>query len=376
MIPSVRRHGALMLRALALLALLALTAGVRADRLVLFAGGGSETGDAAATKAKLVQPFGIDFDKDGNAYIVEMTNAGGRVAKVDRAGLLTVVAGDAMESSDDGDVPAKKASFKGMHGLAIAPGGRDVFLADTYNARIRKYDPSSDVISTFAGMIYPREKPYKYQYSGDGGPARQAKFSGVYCVAFHPAGDKLYAADLENRRVRVVDLKSGTVDLVAGNGTKGLPKDGADAKDSPLVDPRAVAVDKKGNVYVLERNGNALRVVDSAGKIRTVVGTGAKGNDGDDGPALKATLNDPKHLCVDHDGDVVIADSGNHVIRKYSPATGKIVRIAGTGTKGNSGDGGDALTTPLNSPHGVTVHPNGTLYIVDSNNGRVLRLEK
>jgi sugar lactone lactonase YvrE len=174
----------------------------------------------------------------------------------------------------------------------------------------------------------------------------------------------------------VIDMKTGAVSLVAGDGKKGVPKDGADAKSSPLVDPRAVAVDRKGYVYILERSGHALRVVDADGKIRTVAGTGKPGNTGDDGDARMATLNGPKHLCVDRDDNVIIADSANHVVRKYTPANGKIVRLAGTGKKGDSAAGGDPVAVSLNEPHGVCVHRDGTLYIVDSLNHRVFRWEK
>ena len=93
------------------------------------------------------------------------------------------------------------------------------------------------------------------------------------------------------------------------------------------------------------------------GKIRTVAGTGKAGNTGDGGDARKATLNGPKHLCVDLDDNVIIADTANHVIRKYTPKDGKIVRLAGTGKKGDSGDGGDPLNVAFNEPHGVYVHP-------------------
>src|SRR5207253_1971058 len=112
-----------------------------------------------------------------------------------------------------------------------------------------------------------------------------------------------------------VDMPSGTIRLIAGNGERGVPADGAVAREAPLVDPRAVAADGSGNVYILERGGHALRVVDRDGKIRTVAGTGKAGPASDDGPALKATLRGPKHLCLDHDGNVVIADTDNHCIR-------------------------------------------------------------
>jgi NHL repeat-containing protein len=339
---------------------------VYADRLVLVAGGGSGVENVAATQAKLIAPFGIDFDKAGNMYIAELS--GQRVLKVDAKGELGIVAGAGEKGNTGDDGPARKAQFNGMHSLAVAPDG-DVYLADTWNNRVRKYDPKTGRITAVAGAGAKG-------YAGDGGPALKAEFGGIYCVAFDAKGTKLYLTDLDNRRIRVVDMASGVVDLVAGNGKKGVPDDGADAKTSPLVDPRAAVVDRNGNVYILERAGHALRVVDPKGKIRTLVGTGKAGATGDGGDAPTATLNGPKHLCMDLEDNVIIADTANHVIRKYLPKQKKIIRLAGSGKKGSSGAGGPALQTPLNEPHGVHVHSSGTLYIVDSNNHRVFRLEK
>src|SRR5205814_8971062 len=115
-----------------------------------------------------------------------------------------------------------------------------------------------------------------------------------------------------------------TVRLVAGNGAKGVPADGSDAITSPLFDPRAVAVAKSGDVYVLERSGHALRVIDTKGKIRTVVGTGKAGPWTPTENPREATLKGPKHLCVDKDDNVLIADSENCVIRKYLPRENKL----------------------------------------------------
>jgi sugar lactone lactonase YvrE len=338
----------------------------QADRLELVAGGGNGADSGPAKEAKLIAPFGVGFDRGDNMYIVELT--GQRLLRVDGKGMFRIVGGTGRKGNSGDDGAALKATFNGMHSLAVAPNG-EVYLADTWNNRIRKYNPHSGMVTAFAGTGVKGAR-------GDGGPALKADFGGIYSIAFDAKATKLYLADLDNRRVRVIDMAKGTVDLVAGNGEKGVPKDGADAKASPLVDPRAVAVDRRGQVYILERGGHALRVVDPSGKIRTVAGTGKPGASGDGGPAKSATLRGPKHLCIDRDDNVIIADSGNHLIRKYQPKDGKIVRIAGNGEKGESGKGGPPLDTPLNEPHGVHVHADGTLYIVDSNNDRVFRLVK
>jgi streptogramin lyase len=140
------------------------------------------------------------------------------------------------------------------------------------------------------------------------------------------------------------------------------------------VDPRAVVSDAAGGFYILERGGNALRHVDPEGRIRSVAGTGKEGFSGDGGPALEATLRGPKHLCMDRDGSVLIADAENHMIRRYSPKTGLLTAVAGTGRAGGGAPGQDPLKTELRRPHGVTLGPEGRLYITDTYNNRILRL--
>ena len=327
------------------------TATANAQRLTLVAGGGTATG-GNATNCRVHAPFGIDFDRAGNGYIVEMAG-GERVLKIDTAGKLSVFAGTGEKGGTGDNGPALEARFNGMHSLAIGRDG-DIFIADTWNNRIRRI--ADGKIFTFAGTG-------KRGFSGDGGPARDAEFGNVYCVAFDAPKENLFVADLDNRRIRAINLKSGIVITIAGNGQRGIPVDGARAKDAPLVDPRAVAVDSKGSVYILERSGHALRRVDRDGTIRTVAGSGKKGNA--EGEALKAEFNGPKHICVDATDNVIIADTDNHVIRKYLAKENKVVRIAGA----ESGE------FRLKQPHGVQLDKNGALYIADSLNNRIVKTE-
>lgn len=340
---------------------------LQAERLVLVAGGGDKGDGSPAAEARLHSPFGIDFDSSRTMFIVELE--GGHVHRIDPQGIFTTIAGTGSEKGDAGDGgPAKGATFNGMHSLAVAPSG-DIFIADTWNNRVRKIDPRSGTIGPFAGTG-------KKGYSGDGGPALKADCGGIYCVAFSTDAKILYLADLDNRRIRAVDMATGLIHSIAGNGAQGVPADGAPAREQPLVDPRAVAADRDGNVYILERGGHALRVVNPSGAIRTIAGTGKPGPAADSGPAITATLRGPKHLCIDRDGNVIIADTDNHVIRKYVPKTGLLVRIAGAGKAGSAGVGGPAEKVELNQPHGVHVDRDGTLYIVDSLNNRILKMMK
>ncbi len=331
---------------------------LRAEKIVLVAGGGKDAVGIPAIEAKLKEPFGAEVDHAGNMFIVEMA-MGNRLLKMDPKGLLTHIAGTGKAGFSGDGGPALAAEFNGPHNLAVLPDG-NVLIGDTWAGRVRKVDVKAGTVTSLAGYTVPAEK---------------ARSSGPYCITLDFTGTKLFIADLT--RIHELDLTSGKSRVVAGNGKKGRPEDGAVATEAPLVDPRAVAPDRKGNLYILERGGNALRVVMPDGKIKTVVNaSGKKGGTGDGGPALEATMNGPKHLCVDLEDNVIIADAESHLIRKFTPKDGQLRRVAGTGKPGPGKLGGSPLECDLARPHGVTVHRDGTVYITDSYNNRILRIEK
>lgn len=323
-------------------------------RIEPIAGGTQTAAGAPASEVKLTEPFAVSFDSKGNWYICEYK--GQRILRVNKDGSTTVVAGTGTAGFSGDGGPAVQAQLKDPHGIVITKDDQ-MYIADTLNHRVRRLNLKTGKIDTVAGTG-------EAGFSGDGGPAAKAQFNGTFGIDLSADERKLYVADLNNRRVRAIDLRSGIVSTVAGNGAAGVPADGAKAAESPLMDPRAVAADAKGNLYILERRGNALRVVDRDGKIRTLVGPGT----------VKPDMNGPKHLTVDRKGRVVIADAENHLIRRYDPATRQLTTIAGTGAKGNKVIAGDPLHSELNRPHGVTVDRNGVLYITDSYNHRILRL--
>ena len=309
-----------------------------------------EGGPVRTQPNPLNHPFGVDFDGKGNMYIVELK--GGRVHKLTTDNKLVTIAGDGSKGYGGDGGFAKEATFNGMHNVAVTYSGV-VYISDSWNYCIRRIDDSSDTITTYVGTG-------KRGFNGDGGPLKKATFSYIMCITMNEKRDKIFIADIQNRRIRVADLKSKRVATIAGNGKKGLPEDGAKAKESPLMDPRAVAPDSKGNVYVLERGGHALRVVRPDGKIYTVVGTGKKGKK--NGPGKKATLGAPKHICVDDQDNVYIADEANDLIRKYDAKTGLVSTTLGQGK------------VKLDYPHGVTWEK-GKIYVVDTGHNRILRID-
>ena len=193
-------------------------------------------------------------------------------------------------------------------------------------------------------------------------------------VAVDSAGN-VYIADGWNRRIRKVDAATRTIITIAGTGDRGYGGDGGPATQARL-SPSGVTVDGAGNIYIADGGNNRIRKVDAAtGTISTIAGTGEWGDSGDGGPATEARLAFPNDVAVGTTGDVYVSDNSNNRIRKIDVATGTISTIAGTGEQGHSGDGGPATEAGLYSPGGVAVDGSGNVYIADSVNNRIRKID-
>ena len=245
----------------------------------------------------------------------------------------------------------------------------NVFFADRLNFRVRRIDGTTSAISTVAGNG-------SKVYFGDGELATKAGLVEPNGVALSRDGKTLLIADVAGHRIRRVDLTSGLITTFAGTGRPSHDGDGGPADLASIWGARAVDVGPDGSVYILEREGNRLRVVNpKTGIITTVAGTGTKGYTGDGGPALTTTFNGPKELAVDSKGNVWIVDTENHVIRELTlrpeqsrqwPETANPAAMVTADRQPGPGS---------NRPHGVAVGPDGSCWIADTNNHRVRLVE-
>ena len=347
-------------------------------------GGGAELGDGGAPgEAAISHPLGVAAGPDGAVYIADSWANRVRVVAPATAEErpddgadpgqdhdIATVAGsgegipdDADDQDDDGGwlsggATLLEARLDTPRGVALGPNGT-LYIADTGSNRVREIEAGSDRVRTIAGTGSPSDE-------GDGGPATEADLNAPSGLDVHDG--VLYIADKWNNRIRAVDLKSGTIDTVAGAATLSMPLD--------------VAVDDDGVLFVADSGNNRVcRVGPDDQQCTTVVGdfdddaAQAEADQQDGGPAGNAALMSPMGVALGPDGTLYIADTGYARIRAYDPATGEVTMVAGNGTLGLSGDGGPAIAAQLGVPAAVEVAADGTIYVSDVGNHRIRAID-
>jgi sugar lactone lactonase YvrE len=276
---------------------------------------------------------------------------------------LTVVAGTGRRGYSGDSGPALQAELNEPYEVRFAPNG-DMYFVEMQNHTIRKVDAQTRGITTVAGTG-------QSGYGGDGGAATSARLNQPHSIIVD--GHSLYIADIGNHRIRRVDLTTGMIESIAGNGDKSMPRDGGSAPGQPVLGPRALALHEQ-ELWVALREGHSIWRLDLQTHIwHHVAGTGKTGYSGDGGPARHAELNGPKGIALSREGSAYVVDTENQVIRKIDGRTGIISTIAGKGPshRGFNGDGHSATNSALNRPHGICVSARGDIFIGDSENHRV-----
>jgi NHL repeat len=258
-----------------------------------------------ALETALHHAFSMTLDSSGQIFL-----AGNHVPliwKVDTDMRVWVVAGDDTVGYRGDGGPALEARLDSPCGVAVAPGGFPVYIADTANHSIRRLDADS-TIHAVAGNGTAG-------YAGDGGPASQALFRGPFRVRLDPQTGNLIITDTGNHCIRRIDT-SGKIETIVGTGTAGYSGDGGPATKARLNSPYDARVGPDGRLYIADTYNHCIRCVDAAGVITTVAGNGTAGFSGDGGPANEAQLSHPFAMVIDPDGNLLIADTYNSRIRR------------------------------------------------------------
>lgn len=327
------------------------------NNIVTVAGGGPNNVPALSSSVGL--PVGVAQDSNLNLYIAD--SHGNRVYKIDSTGLLSVFAGTGSAGYTGDTALATAAQLSAPTGIFV-DASNNVFIADSGNNVIREVNATSLIITTVAGTGVAG-------FSGDTGPATSAKLSnpnGVYV----DASNDIFIADSGNQVIR--EVVGTTITTIAGtHNVAGFTGDGGLATAATLHNPLSVSLDSSGNIYIADHDNNAIReIVKASGLIRTFAGSpvGTAGATGDGGAATAALLHGPSAVFVDANNNVFIADTTNSEIREVTSVNGKILRIAGNGLSGFTGDGGPATAAELSSPLGVFVDATGNVVIADTAN--------
>ncbi len=277
---------------------------------------------------------------------------------------LQVEVAEAEEPTPERAAPLELASFRFPNGIDLDPSGKHLLVSDQQNHRIARVEIGTGAVTTVAGTGEPGGE-------GDGGPAFRARLN-TPCDVVMDDGGSIYIADLGNNRVRKVD-PAGTISTVAGTGEPGFAGDGGPAASAQLSAPFAVALDGAGSLYIADFGNRRIRVVDPAGTIRTVAGTGMVGGTDDAAIATETALGSVTDLAFLPNGDLLIVDQFKFRLRRLAP-DGTITTAAGTGKTGFAGDGGPAIAAQLNFPSGVAADAAGNIYIADQDGNRIRKI--
>lgn len=326
--------------------------------------------NVAPLNACFKNPSYVAYDSGTDAIFVS-DSGNHRIRRIPRSGgNVTTFAGDGFVGFYGDGGAAIQARFNGPGGIA-ARANLGVYLADEFNYRLRRIGASSPhVITTIAGNG-------NLSHSGDGGPAIAAKLKGPVALRTDENGN-LYIADSLNQRVRRVDTR-GMITTVAGNGNSGYSGDGGQATQASLTSPSGVAADRSGNVYISDTSNHRVRRVAPNGVITTIFGTGVGSSTGDNGPASQATVVRPNGLAVYENSTgtvrfLYVVEPSSHKIRRVDLNTNTVIRFAGTGSMGGTGDGGLAVNAQLAIPLDVAADADGNVYIADAGNHRIRKV--
>ena len=314
-----------------------------------------------ALEAACQTPYACEFDTQGNMIVCMGRHH--RIRHMDaQTGIVSLICGTGEPGYAGDGGPAVDAVINQPYGLAIDANG-DIYFAQRFDPTVRKIDAGTGIISTVAGTG-------EFGYSGDGGPGNEAMLREPNDLCLDRRGG-LLIADVQDQRIRRVDLATGTITTFAGTGEKSRAGDGNAATKASLMGPRAVCADGRGNIYVCEREGNGVRSISPDGTLTTIAGAeGVYGYAGDGGPALAATWGSPKAMRCDLNDNIIVLDSDNSAVRRIDARTGIVTTIAG-GREGGGGDGGPAIEAELAHPHGCGIDAAGDLFIADTHNHRI-----
>ena len=315
------------------------------------------SGSSPATQSALKLPLGEATDAMGNLYISDTGN--NRIRKVDLVGNITTIANNSGIAGASGDGGSAFFAELNQPSAIVIDGAGNLIVADTGNNAVRRIDAITGKISTIAGTLGSAG------YSGDGHVATAALLSAPQGLALDASGN-LFIADTGNDCIREIAISNQFITTIAGNGTAGFSGDGSAAVSAQFDQPWGITVATGGNLYIADFANNRIREVDMAtGIVTTVAGNGSASYTGDGGQATAATLNSPAGVVTDAANNLYIADSENNAIRKVNAATGEIATIAGNGTALFGGDGFSAALAGLYKPYSVYLDGAGNLFLSD-----------